>query len=395
MDFVYDSDGRYTLNGTAYNDLSSFFAAAGGSFSRASTATYFNSAGVLQTAAVDAPRFTYEPITHAPQGILLEESRTNILRYSSDISTGWSVRPGLTKTLNAAVAPNGANEAALIQIAAGSDKYVSQSNTQTMTNGQSWTFSVWLWSNTVSTVKLYLYASSPLTNVASSFKTITSTPQRFSITLTLAGLTTETSLFTRVDTEDAGGEVNTGDFYMWGAQLEQGKFPTSYIPTTTASVTRAADVMSVPLGAWFSASTGTFFADATPYNANSIVQGAYSPSIAAIVDAGGLYVSRLGRTQGTPGQGLYQSSACGFTALGAWANGTSSKIAGTYAANSMAAVLAANPLATCTTSTVTTGMSVMNIGNYYSGQGYWSSTIAKLKYYPARVSDTQLQLLTQ
>ena len=61
----------------------------------------------------------------------------------------------------------------------------------------------------------------------------------------------------------------------------------------------------------------------------------------------------------------------------------------------MAAILSGNALATCNTSTVTTGMNVMNIGNYYSSQGYWSSTIAKLKYYPARVSDAQLQLLTQ
>lgn len=55
MDFIYDSDGRYSLNGMVYNDLTSFLTAAGGVFTRASTASYYNSAGTLQTAASGTP----------------------------------------------------------------------------------------------------------------------------------------------------------------------------------------------------------------------------------------------------------------------------------------------------------------------------------------------------
>jgi hypothetical protein len=76
MDFVYDADGRYTLNGTAYNDLSSFLTATGGTFTRASIGKYYDVAGILQTAASSVPRFDYDPITHAAKGILIEEGRT-------------------------------------------------------------------------------------------------------------------------------------------------------------------------------------------------------------------------------------------------------------------------------------------------------------------------------
>ena len=72
MDFIYDADGRYTLNGTAYNDLTSFLGASGGTFSRASIGTYFDSSGTLQTASSGTPRFDHAPITHAPKGILID-----------------------------------------------------------------------------------------------------------------------------------------------------------------------------------------------------------------------------------------------------------------------------------------------------------------------------------
>lgn len=51
------------------------------SFSRASTATYFDGAGVLQVAAVDQPRPVFDPITGAPTGtIIIEQASANEIR---------------------------------------------------------------------------------------------------------------------------------------------------------------------------------------------------------------------------------------------------------------------------------------------------------------------------
>jgi hypothetical protein len=56
-------------------------------FSRASTATYFDSSGTMQTATTNAPRFDYDPVTHALRGLLIEEQRTNSLLNSTALGT--------------------------------------------------------------------------------------------------------------------------------------------------------------------------------------------------------------------------------------------------------------------------------------------------------------------
>lgn len=82
-------------------------------FSRASTATYINSAGALQAAAVGVPRIDYDPVTLQRRGLLLEESRTNLVRNSQMTGgsagvwpTNWgaTVQAGVTATPGAPTA---------------------------------------------------------------------------------------------------------------------------------------------------------------------------------------------------------------------------------------------------------------------------------------------------
>lgn len=56
-------------------------------FTRASIGTYFDANGVMQTAAANGPRFDYDPVTHVSRGLLIEESRTNLLLNSATLGT--------------------------------------------------------------------------------------------------------------------------------------------------------------------------------------------------------------------------------------------------------------------------------------------------------------------
>jgi hypothetical protein len=90
-------------------------------FTRASSGTYVDSAGVLQTATTDVPRFDHNPTTGESLGLLVEEQRTNSLTYSEDFTNAAWVPLLAAVTGNAIAAPDGATTA---------DKLVSNNASQ-------------------------------------------------------------------------------------------------------------------------------------------------------------------------------------------------------------------------------------------------------------------------
>ena len=76
-------------------------------FTRASTATYFGATGTMQTAAVNAPRWDYDPVTHALRGLLIEEARTNYVIQSGAMAAAPWAQANNTRTPNVVAAPDG------------------------------------------------------------------------------------------------------------------------------------------------------------------------------------------------------------------------------------------------------------------------------------------------
>jgi len=302
MDFITDADGRYTINGTAYNDLSSFLGAAGGSFTRASTATYFDSTGTLQTAASGEPRFDHDPITHAPKGILIEESRTNKLLFSQQIETSttkWAVS-NTTLTLSAIPSPIQSTMAYSVNENTNNTTHYFQSGTYTLSDTNN-TISAFVKTNGRSSIGFKTNANGITTNCIFDLSTgtVSSLGTYLSATITpinngwwRLSATFNPSAGSGVSTwvgiqlyDDSNNSVYAGDptkgIYATGFQWEHGSFPTSYISTTGAAVTRQADMLTMPTGGWHDSARGTMFAQASiPH-----MGGANSPRTASLDDA--------------------------------------------------------------------------------------------------------------
>lgn len=181
-----------------------------------------------------------------------------------------------------------------------------------------------------------------------------------------------------------------------GGQMEQAAFPTSYIPTTTATVTRAADTLSMPTSPWFSSAEGTFFGEFTP----AALLDTY-PQIGLFGD--GTMSNFIAYTL-SPANHLFaewkQSSSTLFSLnAGVAAANTTTKFAGAYKNGSSA--ISKNGGAPVTSSaTISTSLPVtlFSVGsNIARGgiDGRYTGNMTKLKYYPLRPSNSQLQLLAQ
>jgi hypothetical protein len=229
-------------------------------FTRASTATFVGADGLIQTAASGAPRFDHNPATGESLGLLVEEARTNLLPYSEQFDNGAWTKSNATVTANAIAAPDGTTTADnLIANATNSSHYIFEPlavssgattcSIYAKSAGLSWvTINVYdggayrKFSFNVSTGEKGIVAS----GLSSSIDPCANGWYRISCTYVSTGAQ-NTILFMLYDgesTENFLGDGTSG-IYIWGAQLEAGSFPTSYIPTTSSTVTRAADVATV------------------------------------------------------------------------------------------------------------------------------------------------------
>jgi len=187
---------------------------------RNSTKYVLGSGGTIISYATDEPAFEFNA-DGSYKGLLVEPAATNLLTYSEDLSQ-WTAQAGTTVTTDQAVAPDGNTTADLVE-GNGSSGILFSGLTVTDPN----TRSIYLRSVTgTETVTL----KDPNNTVSTTTCNLTTTWQRFEHTQSTSG---------------AGGlwvsDIPASGIYMWGGQVENGPIATSYIPTTTASVTRVAD----------------------------------------------------------------------------------------------------------------------------------------------------------
>ena len=374
---------------------------------------------LLRTAAINEPRLEYDASGN-PLGLLIEEGRTNVLLHSEDFTNANWGKTNLTATANAATAPDNTQTADKLQLnSTTAGVYMVQDNS-TSSSGYK-TVTVYAKDNNAGYVILrvgdqpssadrYLVlvdlsnghvvdtaiSGNPL-NVSHTVTPVGNNWYRVSVTANLneSGIRVAitpycVSSITHTDgtPENAGGAVGNS-VYIWGAQLEQGAFPTSYIPTSGSTVTRNKDVVSVPVERFgYNTSQATVIAYAKSFLPSAttylweIGSGSADRNFAKAYNQQSLYVIANSVNTVNLNAGTFTANNYG-------------KLASALKANSFAASLDGGSAVIDNTGAVQLDLPAIAIGQNRSYEETLNGHIKQIQYYPKRLSNTELQLLTQ
>lgn len=235
---------------------------------RNARATYYTEQGLLATADLNEARFDHDPITGTPLGLLIEESRTNLLQRSEEPSNTYWTKINLVVEGPLEISPDGtANAELVVENDNLAQHFISRSLTVNMTSAL-YSFSVFIKSYNDKNIKLLIdggngnnfsvifsgNSGGPFRDEANgtaylesyTFKSLPNNWYRLEMTgrTGVSGAHNIQIMF--LDEENDTYEGNSEHkISLWGIQFEQGEFVTSYIKTINSTVLRAADVLTI------------------------------------------------------------------------------------------------------------------------------------------------------
>ena len=233
----------------AYNDLNSNYKPLAFSFSRDSSATVINKEGLIETVGSGEPRIDYKDDSKG--ALLLEPSRSNSLLQSNQFDTSWVTAN--TTVLGGQSGIYGNSDAWKLSENTVNSVHILLQNTTSVSN---YTFSIYLKKGTKNKVMLFDGTNNDGVKFNLETQSVHSYYNNtidYKIEILSDGWArysispSNTSSSFRVymldDNYNLGYEGNIENYiYIQNAQLEQGSYATSYIPTQGSAVTRVADV---------------------------------------------------------------------------------------------------------------------------------------------------------
>lgn len=243
-------------------------------FTRSTSGSYWDAAGVLRYASINVPRIDHDPLTGMVRGILIENDRTNVIDRSQEFDNAWWTKNKTTVTANAITAPDGTLTAdKLVEDNTNGIHYIASAS-EGLTANTVYTMSVFVKAGERSIFQISgaanAWGSYTVTTFNLSTKSVTSNGFttaaieelkdgwfRCWVSGTAAATVTSGQYFQLVLIASGTTQTYTGDgtsgMYFWGAQVESGgaaisgrAYPTSYIPTAGSNVLRSRDNCSVP-----------------------------------------------------------------------------------------------------------------------------------------------------
>ena len=381
------------------------------SYTATTTQPITNYIPVLLSATNNVPRFDHNPTTGESLGLLIEEQRTNLFTYSADFANAaWSkFRASITS--NIIVAPDGTltGDKLVEDTTATNTHYVSDS--VNLIANTSYNATVYVKAAERTRVRLQNSSTPNWTTAGSAYfdlsaGTIVSgtgsiTPigngwYRCSINGTFGGADAAGGL--NIFIVESGTTISyTGDgysgIYIWGAQLEAGAFPTSYIATVAATATRSADAASMTgtnFSSWYNQGEGTvYFEGGIPYNYSAGFQTPYSvndttannniqPAFNSSADVFNVEM----KVAGSLVAGFYPAYISGTT-----------KLAFAYKLNDVNYAKDGTAGTTDTSATIPV-VTQINLGANHTPSNFLNGHIRRISYYPLRLTNAQLQALT-
>jgi hypothetical protein len=249
---------------------------------RATTKTRTNSIGLIETVAINAPSIDYS-LGGCPN-ILAEPQRTNLFLRSEEFNTTWSQIQG-SVTANATISPSGSMDADQFT---GNGAALNHRLIQaiSITSASIYTVSCYVKKDTNDFFQYYLLSGEFGANAWANFdvnngvtgSTGTAASARienagdgwYRCSITATAISSSASsginlgLISSATAARAESNTLTTSIFLWGAQAETGSYATSYIPTTTASVTRNADIITrnnIYTNGLITAEGGTWFVE--------------------------------------------------------------------------------------------------------------------------------------
>jgi hypothetical protein len=380
---------------------------------RATTATRVNSSGLIESVATNVPRLDYTNST-CPS-ILVEPQRTNLALRSQEFDNAYWVPQNVTLTANNTISPNGTLDADLVNVSATNGEHNLYNPTPiVITANVDYTFSYFVKKGTgrYACAAIYYagatfgpYATYDLntnTLVASGAGNGTFTSSKLEtfandwVRISVTGKGNFLTAILAVDFRNAANLVpgtaftGTNETYsIWGAQLELGSYPTSFIPTAASIVTRNADVISkTGISSLIGQTEGTLYAEYRADNINisariiSVSNGTFANRIVLLNDGGSIRVFVANASVGQVD-----------ISFGTWIG--SHKIAVAYANNDLVVFLDGVLVATDTSISVPT-CSDAQLGTFEdnSNGNPLGGSIKAAALWKTRLSNTELATLT-
>lgn len=389
---------------------------AGVSFSRSSAGTYFDASGILQTASINTPRFDYDPITLAAKGLLIEESRTNVLNYSEQLDNAYWNKGNASISANVTTALDGASTG---------DKLVDNTTNgvheiaraYNSVSGTSYVLSVFV----KKAERGFLFLKTQDGNKGVGFNLTTATVSNaqsasgkviplpngwYRCIMFFTGNSTTTTTF-----EIGSGNASTdwtangdyryvgdgGGLTLWGVDLQTGGFETSYIAVVASAVTRAADNATLTgISTWYNQNYSTFLIN---YQLLPGQTNAYTDAFSVNNGSGAheivLYAKYTGSViLNTPVNGVYAGQ---IQASYLPANFTNPFRVAVAVSNNSSAMVVNGTVYTANTGVLPTGLSQVTLGRARNNTNleYLNGWISRFMYYPRRMPNQYLQSLTQ